>query len=255
METVENRGQSRRQKRKVHGIKEEKSSHFRTVCFGGFEEGQVLCYLWDLVKTLEADQGKKRRSPEAAERTGKQIRLRFRVEMRRYFSRRRRRNVKLITGTLALAAGVAGIFGFVVGIDRVVGNSMYPYLNNGDWVIYSRQLGSEISRNEVIVFDKYGENFVKRVTGLPGDTVEISQSGGRVIVNHEEVQTNYVILTKPGEEEMESRMSQPMTVMEGQYLVLGDNRGVSIDSRDSKIGTVPREDILGKVILIIRTSG
>ena len=136
METVENRGQSRRQKRKVHGIKEEKSSHFRTVCFGGFEEGQVLCYLWDLVKTLEADQGKKRRSPEAAERTGKQIRLRFRVEMRRYFSRRRRRNVKLIMGTLALAAGVAGIFGFVVGIDRVVGNSMYPYLNNGDWVIY-----------------------------------------------------------------------------------------------------------------------
>ena len=54
---------------------------------------------------------------------------------------------------------------------------------------------------------------------------------------------------------MESRMSQPMTVMEDQYLVLGDNRGVSIDSRDSKIGTVPREDILGKVILIIRTSG
>ena len=105
------------------------------------------------------------------------------------------------------------------------------------------------------MFDKYGENFVKRVTGLPGDTVEISQSGGRVIVNHEEVQTNYVILTKPGEEEMESRMSQPMTVMEDQYLVLGDNRGVSIDSRDSKIGTVPREDILGKVILIIRTSG
>ena len=124
-----------------------------------------------------------------------------------------------------------------------------------DWVIYSRQLGSEISRNEVIVFDKYGENFVKRVTGLPGDTVEISKSGGRVIVNHEEVQANYVILTKPGEGEMESRMSQPMTVMEDQYLVLGDNRGVSIDSRDSKIGTVPREDILGKVILIIRTSG
>ena len=47
-------------------------------------------------------------------------------------------------------------------------------------------------------------------------------------------------------------MGQPLTVMDGQYLMLGDNRGISIDSRDSRIGTVPREDILGKVILVIR---
>ena len=46
-----------------------------------------------------------------------------------------------------------------------------------------------------------------------------------------------------------------MKVMDGQYLVLGDNRGVSIDSRDSQIGTVADGEILGRVILIIRTNG
>lgn len=213
METVESRGQFRRQRRKVYGIKEEKSSHFRTICLGDFGEGQVLCYLWDPVKALEVDQRKKRRSPEAAERTGRQIRPRFRVEMRRYFLKRRRRNVKLTMETLALVVGVAGIFGLVARIGRAMGNSMYPYLNDGDWVIYSRQLRSEIPRNEIVMFDKYGESSVKHVTGLPGDTVEASKLGGRVIMNHEEAQTNYVILTKLGEGEMESRMGQPMTMM------------------------------------------
>ena len=251
METVENRGQSRRQKRKVHGIKEEKSSHFRTVCFGGFEEGQVLYYLWDLVKTLEADQGKKRRSPEAAERTGKQIRLRFRVEMRRYFSRRRRRNVKLITGTLALAAGVAGIFGFVVGIDRVVGNSMYPYLNDKDWIVYSR-IVNEIRRDDVVVFEKNGEVMIKRVVGLPGEHVEMNRAGNQVVVNGEQMKEEYVTMTVPDAGETKELPAATQVIMNGQYLVLGDNRVDSVDSRDSNIGTVASEDVLGKVRWIIR---
>ena len=56
-------------------------------------------------------------------------------------------------------------------------------------------------------------------------------------------------------EEEENQMRPPLTVMDGQYLVLGDNRKVSIDSRDSGMGTVPAESMLGKVILIIRGRG
>ena len=73
-----------------------------------------------------------------------------------------------------------------------------------------------------------------------------------MVVNGNEVQENYVTLTGSSGEETASRMGQPLTVMDGQYLMLGDNRGISIDSRDSRIGTVPRENILGKVILVIR---
>ena len=62
-------------------------------------------------------------------------------------------------------------------------------------------------------------------------------------------------LTGSSGKETASRMGQPLTVMDGQYLMLGDNRGVSIDSRDGEIGTVPREHILGKVMLIVRIRG
>ena len=44
-------------------------------------------------------------------------------------------------------------------------------------------------------------------------------------------------------------------MLDGQYLVLGDNRSVSIDSRDSRIGTVPEEQVLGKVLLVFRVNG
>jgi len=236
------RGKSRKHQRK-------KAAHFRVARFGGFEETQIICYLWDIVKAVDTGE-----DPEGGDLPGlkKELRRRIRVEMRRYFVRHRRRNVKLIVTALALAACVIGTFGFLIGIDRVSGNSMYPYLNYGDWVVYSRQLGNGIHRDEVVVFEKNGENLVKRVAGLPGDTVEISETGGRVVVNGNEVQENYVTLTGSSGKETASRMGQPLTVMDGQYLMLGDNRGISIDSRDSRIGTVPREDILGKVILVIR---
>lgn len=242
MDTDVIRGKSRKHQRK-------KAAHFRVARFGGFEETQIICYLWDIVKAVDTGDG-----PEGGDLPGlkKELRRRIRVEMRRYFVRHRRRNVKLIVTALALAVCVIGTFGFLIGIDRVSGNSMYPYLNYGDWVVYSRQLGSGIHRDEVVVFEKNGENLVKRVAGLPGDTVEISETGGRVVVNGIEVQENYVTLTGSSGKETASRMGQPLTVMDGQYLMLGDNRGISIDSRDSRIGTVPRENILGKVILVIR---
>ena len=128
MDTDVIRGKSRKHQRK-------KAAHFRVARFGGFEETQIICYLWDIVKAVDTGE-----DPEGGDLPGlkKELRRRIRVEMRRYFVRHRRRNVKLIVTALALAACVIGTFGFLIGIDRVSGNSMYPYLNYGDWVVYSR---------------------------------------------------------------------------------------------------------------------
>lgn len=261
----------------------------------------MICYLWELVKlmepvnpTHEPDMGsQKMRELE------RQIRGRVRVEMRRYFLRRKRRSVKLAAVVLLALASVVGLFTCVLGVDRVRGDSMYPYLNNGDWIVYSR-IGAPAGRNDVVVFEKNGENFVKRVAGLPGDTVEISASGSRVVVNGTQVREDYVTLAMPdggsdisqeskgndgGQESAGNAISQesagnnsgqervgnddgqgdawradqvaeqmgvPMTVMDGQYLVLGDNRSISIDSRDSRMGTVPAEEMRGRVVLVIR---
>lgn len=134
------------------------------------------------------------------------------------------------------------------------GNSMYPYLNHDDWIVFSRP-GTPAKRDDVIVFEKNGETLVKRVAGLPGDTVEISASGGRVVINGVQIREPYVTLTGPesGKEKDDRTMGAPQTVMDGQYLVLGDNRSISIDSRDSNLGTVAADEVMGRVVLVIRS--
>ena len=225
----------------------------------------MICYLWDLVKTMESITAGGNASSDCKDagegetaKFLKQMRKRVRVEMRRYFLRRRRRNVKMICGALMFGMSAIVLFGVFLGIDRVSGNSMYPYLNHGDWIVYSR-METAGKRDEIVVFEKKGERMVKRIVGLPGDTVEISSSGGQVVVNGVPVREDYVTLAEPdqkGEQKADdNRMGSSLTVMEGQYLVLGDNRSVSIDSRDSHIGTVAAEEILGRVLFLIRLNG
>ena len=211
----------------------------------------MICYLWEIVKSLEAGQAAGASGRDRLRMLEKQMRGRVRVEMRRYFARRRRRAIRMAAVILAAALCVGGLFVFLIGIDRVFGMSMYPYLNDGDWIVYSR-IGKEMRRDEVVVFEKDGESMVKRIAGLPGDTVEINASGSCVIVNGVQVREDYVTLTDGDQEKAEDEMGLPLTVMNGQYLVLGDNRTVSIDSRDNNIGTVPEEAVLGRVIWIVR---
>ena len=89
--------------------------------------------------------------------------------------------------------------------------------------------------------------------------MEISPSGNRVVINGTQVREDYVSLADvSGDVEGKTdagRLGAPQTVMDGQYLVLGDNRGVSVDSRDSSIGTVPVSAVMGRVILVVRAVG
>lgn len=263
METATVKGGSRKKAGKGRQGEEKKLSHFRTAGSGGYEETQIICYLWDIVKELEAERNTGAGSITEVE---KQIRRQIRVEMRRYFAHRKHRNTKLIIRCAVLLLGAVCLFGFIIGIDHVSGSSMYPYLNHGDWIVYSR-LGRVVERDQVLVFEKNGESLVKRVAGLPGDTVEISASGEYVAVNGVWVGKPCEPLTELSENmgagkaadkagiTDTSGMGVPLTVMDRQYFVLGDNRAVSIDSRDRTMGTVPAEDVLGKVVLVIRLGG
>lgn len=255
METSGYRDRSRRQKPKETNQKEGSAAHFQTVCFGGYDETQTICYLWDTVKSIEAVEAGleagRDKELNGLKNLKRQLHGRIRVEMRRYFLRKKRRDMKLAAVVILFVAVTVVFFGCLAGVDRVSGNSMYPYLNNGDWIVYSR-LAGEMKRQEVVVFKKNGENLVKRIAGLPGDTVQINASGSRVSVNGVQVREEYVTLTDSQNEELQNEMGAPLTVMNSQYLVLGDNRAVSLDSRDSNIGTVAEDEVLGRVILIIR---
>lgn len=256
------RGKSRKQRRKSLTKKDRQASHFQTARIGGYEESQIICYLWDVVRDVEeAEAGRSSGTDmEKLKELKRQMRRRIRVEMRRYFARRNRIIMKNVVSLAAMLFGIVWLFGFLIGVDRVSGNSMYPNLQDGDWIVYSRvHVGEKLQRDEVVVFEKNGESLVKRITGLPGDTVEISASGSQVVVNGVPVRENYVTLSNPvsrdEEEGTENRGGATTKVMDRQYLVLGDNRSISVDSRDRTIGTVPEENVLGNVVFIIRRDG
>lgn len=131
----------------------------------------------------------------------------------------------------------------------VKGQSMEPNFENGDYLIVD-ELSFRLrdpQRGEVVVF-KYPNNlsqrYIKRMIGLPGETVEIKdgkiivfgQEGGRVL--DESAYLSPTIQT-PGDIRA--------TLAENEYFVLGDNRYASSDSR--RWGALPREDIVGRVVL------
>ncbi|GAB4468947.1 MAG: signal peptidase I [Anaerolineae bacterium] len=122
----------------------------------------------------------------------------------------------------------------------VVGESMEPTLHSGQYLIVDRmsyRLG-EPQRGDIVVFDyplNTTDDYVKRVIGLPGETVRISN--GQVYVNDVALDEPYTSSETPG--------AQTWIVPEGSYFVLGDNRHSSSDSRSW--GVLSREYIIGKV--------
>ncbi|MCR5584364.1 MAG: signal peptidase I [Lachnospiraceae bacterium] len=136
----------------------------------------------------------------------------------------------------------------------MVGDSMGKTLNDGDVILINRlsYLKSEPKRNDVIVFNQgsneHSYNNVKRVIGVPGDTVEIIN--GSVYINGEEFEE--VIDTE--KMKVSGLADSPIELQENEFFVLGDNRNSSEDSRFSNIGSVVKGDIIGKAFFRISPS-
>lgn len=138
-----------------------------------------------------------------------------------------------------------GIKQFVISANFVDGDSMQPNLQDKQMVVSLRQ--AKIHRNSVIVFDAHGEDpqatpkdyYVKRVIGLPGDT--INSQNGNIYVNHTKLYQGYIGTRQrtigTGNWNLKSLSAhwvgdqQVVRVPKGKYFVLGDHRSVSDDSR------------------------
>lgn len=146
--------------------------------------------------------------------------------------------------TLLLAAVLFLVINTLTARIRVDGPSMEPSFYHNNYVIVSKlsyTIG-EIERGDVVVFPfprNPEEDYIKRVIGLPGDTVEVFN--GVVYVNEIALEESY-ILAAPNRD-LASRV-----VAEGMVFVMGDNRNNSSDSR--QWGPLAIEDILGKGVFI-----
>lgn len=133
---------------------------------------------------------------------------------------------------------------FIVVNARIPSGSMKDGIQEGDRIFANRlaYLNSDPERMDVIMFrypDDRSQIFVKRIIGLPGETVTIVD--GKVYINDSETPLDDSFIPEP----MKGSFG-PYEVPEGCYFVLGDNRNNSLDSRKWENTYVPREDILGK---------
>ncbi len=140
---------------------------------------------------------------------------------------------------------------FVIQRTIVDGASMENTLHNGEQ-LYVEKVSyhfNALDRFDIIVFYPYGreneEYYVKRVIGLPGETVQII--GTKIYINGEVLDESY------GKEPIDDpgRAEDPITLGDDEYFVLGDNRNISKDSRSEEVGNVVKENIGGKVVLRI----
>lgn len=129
---------------------------------------------------------------------------------------------------------------------RVIGSSMEPTLSDGDNLIVDKisYRFHEPERFDIIVFPfRYAEKtyYIKRIIGLPGETVYINEEG-TIFIDGKELKESYgkEVIKDPG------RAYETITLGADEYFVLGDNRNNSSDSRDPVVGNIRREDFIGK---------
>lgn len=141
---------------------------------------------------------------------------------------------------------------FVITRDAVSGDSMYDTLNDGDILMVDllTYRFSSPKRFDIVVFPSPFEknaNIVKRVIGLPNETVCIDEEGN-ILVNDRAINDRYGTekINDPG-----LAGKKGITLGPDEYFVLGDNRNDSLDSRSEKIGNVKKKRIRGRAILRI----
>ncbi len=156
-----------------------------------------------------------------------------------YYRRALKGTVSVLVVVAAAAVLLTTLF---LPILQISGDSMSPTLQN-DEIVVLRRAGS-FKRGDLVGFYYQGKILMKRIIALPGDTVAIDGEGN-VYVNGSLLEEEYVSEKSLGDCDLEF----PYEVPGDGYFVMGDRRSNSVDSRNSVIGAVDADDIIGKVFL------
>ena len=129
-------------------------------------------------------------------------------------------------------------------VMRIFGSSMTPTLQEGEIVVAIKS--SSFQAGDIIGFYYGNKLIVKRCIAGPGDWVNITEDG-TVYINGEELDEPYLVEKALGDCDIEL----PIQVPEDQYFVMGDHRSTSVDSRNTVIGCIAKEQIVGRIALCV----
>ena len=164
---------------------------------------------------------------------------RKRIRKASYYRQSLRGTVSVLVVVAAVAVLIATLF---LPILQISGDSMSPTLEHDEIVVLLKT--KELDRGDLIGFYYQGKILLKRVIALPEDVVVIDRDGN-VYVNEELLEEPYITDKCLGDCDLEFPYAVPGT----GYFVMGDQRSNSVDSRNSVIGAIAQEDIIGKVFI------
>jgi signal peptidase I len=170
------------------------------------------------------------------------------VETERKRYRRQKAYNKALRGTvyvLTIVAAIAVLIAtLVLPVLQIEGTSMEPTLTNGEIVLLAKT--TRFERGDLCAFTWNNKLLVKRVIALPGDWIEID-TDGTIYLNGDKLDEPYVEHKALGECDLEF----PFQVPQEQYFVIGDMRESSVDSRNTVIGCISKDQIVGKIFFRI----
>ena len=162
-----------------------------------------------------------------------------RVTLKGNFNSTLRSTIYTLVTVAAVAVLVAVLF---LPVLHIYGSSMNPTLSEGDVVISLKQ--SNFKAGDIIAFYYNNKILVKRVIAGPGEWVDIKEDG-TVYVNNTELEEPYLTEEKAFGD---CNIKLPYQVPESRIFVMGDNRSISVDSRNTSVGCVAEEQIVGKIV-------
>lgn len=166
------------------------------------------------------------------------------LKRERYRSNYRATLRSTISALITVAAIAVLVATLLLPVLQIYGTSMTPTLTDGDIVISLKE--SDFQKHDVVAFYYNNKILVKRVIARAGEWVNIDEEGN-VTVDGVQLDEPYVMDKAFGD----CNITLPYQVPEGRLFVMGDHRSVSVDSRNSAVGCVAEEQIVGKLIFRI----
>lgn len=164
-----------------------------------------------------------------------------RVQYRNRYNTVLKSTVYTLITVAAVAVLVATLW---LPVLQIYGSSMTPTMQNGDIVFTLKT--SDFRNGDVLAFYYNNKILVKRVIACPGEWVDI-KSDGTVFVNNQQISEPYITDPAYGDTNIEL----PYQVPDGKLFVMGDHRSTSVDSRNTAVGCVAQEQVVGKIIFRI----